>query len=79
MVPKHMLEILDEAWAESMNSSSNIPQALVDTEAIQNLIKYIDNLEAELIVRRTADLPTARVVTIGLEPKENSVGNSLNS
>ena len=58
MVPKHMAEILDEATEQADGG------ALIQTEAIQNLIKYVDNLEAELIVRRAADTENARVVTL---------------
>jgi hypothetical protein len=72
MVPAHMAEILDEALYQSDTTG----EALIKTKAIQDLINYVDNLEAELIVRRAADTPNAKVVTLKYAPKELDIVGS---
>ncbi len=74
MVPKHMQEILQEAFNEALDQP--MAYELVETVAIKNLIRYVDDLEAELIVRRAADTPNAKVVTLKYSPKELDITDS---
>jgi hypothetical protein len=65
MVPAQMEDYLRDAMRE-VDMQHYEASDFVGTAAIQNLIKYIDDLEAELVVRRAADTPNPQVIKINL-------------
>jgi len=72
MVPKHMAEILDESYKQTKPVLGQFfdSEKMCNTKCMKDFIAYVDNLEAELIVRRAAGTKNAKVVTLQYSSKK---------